>query len=471
MSALLQTGAALALLAAVFVPLERLFAARRQPLLRREWGTDLLFFLGQYLLWTGLVVSGLVALAGAVDALPLAGLRAAVATQPGWLQAVEVVLLGDLLVYWGHRASHRFELLWRFHRVHHTAERLDWLAAHREHPLDGLYTQVLVNLPAIVLGFPLATIAGVAAFRGMWGVFIHSNVRLPLGPLKVLLGAPELHHWHHDRETGHRCNFANLMPLMDLIFGTYRDPGREPDAYGVPEPVPRSYAGQLAFPLAPWLWRGRMASPRAQEAPAMKARTILPLLLATMGALLLPAPPAAAAETSKGETKARLARGEIVVQTHPVKGSEYPRVVGMAVVDAPPEKLWKIIEDCGNYKKTMPSTADSELVSRKDGKVTCRVVIEVPLLPNLSMVGEGTHTVVPGKRWVRKWTMVEGDFIKNSGSWTLAPYKSPDRTLVIYQSHVEPKIAVPASIQRMAVKKKLPEVFVRLRELTGAKKG
>ena len=235
----------------IFVPLERVHRARAQPFFRREWGTDLLFFLGQYLLWTGLVVSGLVAISGLVEGLPLDGLRAEVASQPTWLQVLEVLLLGDLLVYWGHRLAHQVPFLWRFHRVHHTTEELDWLAAHREHPLDGLYTQLCANLPAIIMGFPLATIAGIAAFRGLWGVFIHSNVRLPLGPLKLLVGAPELHHWHHDKALGHRCNFANLMPLMDLAFGTYYNPGREPEHYGIDEEVPRGYVSQLIFPLVP----------------------------------------------------------------------------------------------------------------------------------------------------------------------------------------------------------------------------
>lgn len=267
MRLLLITLISFAVLVAVFVPLERLFSARRQRFFRPEWGTDLLFFLGQYAVWTSLVIACLVALSGAVDRLPLEGLRETLRSQPGWLQAVEVVVLGDLLVYWGHRLSHRVPLLWRFHRVHHTAEHLDWLAAHREHPIDGLYTQALVNLPAIVLGFPLVTIAGVAAFRGLWGVFIHSNTQISLGPLELLVGSPRLHHWHHDLETGHTCNFANLMPLMDVLFGTYRRPDVEPEAYGVDQPVPHNYFAQLLYPLMPHVVWIRLNSKLTRSRP------------------------------------------------------------------------------------------------------------------------------------------------------------------------------------------------------------
>jgi sterol desaturase/sphingolipid hydroxylase (fatty acid hydroxylase superfamily) len=87
-------------------------------------------------------------------------------------------------------------------------------------------------------------------FRALWAIFIHSNVRLPLGPLRLLLGAPELHHWHHARVATTRHNFANLAPYLDVLFGTYHRP-RGPEDYplGLPTPWPRRYLAQLARPF------------------------------------------------------------------------------------------------------------------------------------------------------------------------------------------------------------------------------
>jgi sterol desaturase/sphingolipid hydroxylase (fatty acid hydroxylase superfamily) len=56
--------------------------------------------------------------------------------------------------------------------------------------VDTVYTLTLINLPPFLLGFPLETLAGLIAFRGIWAIYIHSNVRLPIGPLRVLIGAP-----------------------------------------------------------------------------------------------------------------------------------------------------------------------------------------------------------------------------------------------------------------------------------------
>lgn len=246
---LLSTGLSIVFLAILFWPLESAYPARPgQKWFRPHWFTDLCFLLGQYLIFTGLILGLLDFGSQWLDGVLPMSFRNSVRGQPWWLQAVEVVVLSDFCVYWGHRLQHRVPLLWRFHSIHHSAEHLDWLAAHREHPLDTVYTYTLINLPALLLGFPVGTLAGLVAFRGLWAIYIHSNVRLPLGPLRMLVGAPELHHWHHDcaRDAG---NYANISPLMDLLFGTYRCPDHEPEKFGIREEISPTYIGQMLHPF------------------------------------------------------------------------------------------------------------------------------------------------------------------------------------------------------------------------------
>jgi sterol desaturase/sphingolipid hydroxylase (fatty acid hydroxylase superfamily) len=253
------TGLSFLLLVLIFFPMEKVFPARRgQKFFRPSWLLDLCFFLGQYFLWGGLVLLALSYFGFWLDGIVPQGFRHKVAAQPWWLQAIEVIIASDFIIYWGHRLQHQAGILWRFHKVHHSTEHLDWLAAHREHPLDTIYTVGLINLPAFIAGFPLETLSGLIAFRGIWAIYIHSNVRLPIGPLRMLIGAPELHHWHHDhnRNAG---NYANISPLMDIIFGTYTCPGREPERFGIAEPVPKTYLGQLVEPLLPGFIRRRFS--------------------------------------------------------------------------------------------------------------------------------------------------------------------------------------------------------------------
>lgn len=245
------TGISLLFLGVLFIPMEKVFPAKEdQKIFRPDWILDFCFFLGQYLVWSSLVlwVLGYVN-KGLSPMIPLV-FRKMIASQPFWLQVLEMLVLSDFLIYWGHRLQHNIDFLWRFHKIHHSAEHLDWLAAHREHPLDSIYTVGIINLPALLMGFPLESIAGIVAFRGIWAIYIHSNVRLPIGFLKKIIGAPELHHWHHDLERD-RGNYANISPLMDIIFGTYVCPDKEPEAFGIKEPFPKNYLGQLISPLLP----------------------------------------------------------------------------------------------------------------------------------------------------------------------------------------------------------------------------
>ena len=256
-SLLIATGASLLFLCLVFIPIEKAFPAKReQKIFRKDWLTDLCYFLGQYLVWSGLVLWVLQYFSGWLNTIVAPSFRQSIQSQSIWLQAIEVIVFSDLIIYWGHRLQHKVDILWRFHKVHHSAETLDWLAAHREHPIDSIYTIGLINLPAFLFGFDLNVLSFVVAFRGIWAIYIHSNVRLPIGKLKILIGSPELHHWHHDKERD-RGNYANISPIMDLIFGTYVCPPKEPDHFGIKDEFPKNYIGQMLKPILPnFIWKG-----------------------------------------------------------------------------------------------------------------------------------------------------------------------------------------------------------------------
>ena len=248
---LVATGISLFFLGMLFIPMEKVFPAKEtQKVFRPDWKLDLCFFFGQYLIWNSLVLWGLSYFNDFLTAFIPINFRKMVGLQPFWVQILEVLVLSDFLIYWAHRLQHKVDFLWRFHKVHHSAEHLDWLAAHREHPLDSIYTIGIINLPALIMGFPLESIAGIVAFRGIWAIYIHANVRFSIGFLKKIIGAPELHHWHHDSERD-RGNYANISPLMDIFFGTYTCPDTEPENFGIQEDFPKTYFGQLIKPLLP----------------------------------------------------------------------------------------------------------------------------------------------------------------------------------------------------------------------------
>lgn len=254
----------LAAISAVFMPLEHFWRADRFEVmpgirwLRRDALNDLLFYFGQALAFNALTIFVLSGIFTYLENSHIA--PAAPQHWPLWLKVPLAVVTGDFLIYWGHRAQHHFPLLWRFHRVHHTAVEVDYLAAYREHPLDNIYTRGLETLPAVLLGLDLNAIAGFVTFRGLWALFIHSNTSIRLGILEPLLGSPHLHHWHHEKSKGGFSNYANLSPLMDIAFGTYHNPPQRPVSYGIPQPVRTFWLWQMIDPLLP---KKRQAPPRA----------------------------------------------------------------------------------------------------------------------------------------------------------------------------------------------------------------
>jgi sterol desaturase/sphingolipid hydroxylase (fatty acid hydroxylase superfamily) len=241
----------LLVLGLVFMPVEALFPLREQRVLRNGWQTDLKHFFvshaGVQLLSFGAMIPAQVLFAWAVRL----DFQQAVAAQPLWLQFMEMVLAVDLATYWIHRAFHQVPWLWSFHAIHHSSREMDWLAGSRIHPVDAVVTRAVAFLPVFILGFAPAALYAYLVFVSFHAVFIHANVRWRFPALRWLVTTPEYHHWHHTSdEEGLDKNFAQFLPLWDLVFRTAHQPAHWPKRYGtVNFQPPEDYAGQLLYPF------------------------------------------------------------------------------------------------------------------------------------------------------------------------------------------------------------------------------
>jgi sterol desaturase/sphingolipid hydroxylase (fatty acid hydroxylase superfamily) len=138
-------------------------------------------------------------------------------------------------------------------------ESADFLVNTRMHPVDLVWSRIIMLTPIFALGLanPLSFGDGLVATTillvgSMWWYFIHSNIRWRLGPFEWLLTTPAFHHWHHTNDRLRRdCNYASMFPWLDRIFGTHHLPNAWPERYGIDEPMPDSLAGQFIHPLAP----------------------------------------------------------------------------------------------------------------------------------------------------------------------------------------------------------------------------
>jgi sterol desaturase/sphingolipid hydroxylase (fatty acid hydroxylase superfamily) len=148
-----------------------------------------------------------------------------VSNLPFWLQAVIALLLAEIWVYTFHRLSHKFEFLWKFHRVHHTLEDMTWSASSRQHPIDFLLIIVGANLPAMILGVDLRSIAAFIILERFYTVLLHSNLKLDYGWFSKVIASPKLHALHHNPKC--RGNYAGILSLLDVLGKTYRSPNTD----------------------------------------------------------------------------------------------------------------------------------------------------------------------------------------------------------------------------------------------------
>lgn len=131
----------------------------------------------------------------------------------------------DFFFYWYHRFQHE-SFLWQEHKLHHMDEEL--CAFFRASWLESLISGTLSAIPMAIL-FKLNPEQGAitAALFTAWTVFLHTNIRLHLGPFAVLFNGPQGHRIHHSRVREHfDQNFAAYFPIWDVLFGTYHYPKR-----------------------------------------------------------------------------------------------------------------------------------------------------------------------------------------------------------------------------------------------------
>jgi sterol desaturase/sphingolipid hydroxylase (fatty acid hydroxylase superfamily) len=248
---------ALAILAVVFAVLQALWPSLpQQRTFRPGMLTDLSYFVISPFLTRNLtrlsVVAALIPLAAlyGMDVKSFAAGHGPVGAQSLAMQAIQIVVLSDFLRYWVHRFFHQ-GWWWKVHAVHHSSPTLDWLAAARVHPINDVVPALLTVPPLIAAGYNPAAVGAFLPFLTAYAIMLHANLSWDYGPLRYVVASPAFHRWHHTKQAeGQDKNFAGLFPVWDLLFGTFYMPrGRQPEIFGVDDPVPGNVFGQMLYPF------------------------------------------------------------------------------------------------------------------------------------------------------------------------------------------------------------------------------
>jgi len=135
------------------------------------------------------------------------------------------VLLLDAWMYLWHRANHVVPLLWRFHRMHHSDNRMDVTTATRFHLGEHIGANVLRLGLIPLLGFQIWHIVVYEMLVVAITQFHHADVSLGRLDrwLRLVIVTPDMHKMHHSRwrpETD--SNYSTFFSIWDRLACSFR---------------------------------------------------------------------------------------------------------------------------------------------------------------------------------------------------------------------------------------------------------
>lgn len=176
---------------------------------------------------------------------------------PVFLAALIVM---DFVYYWHHRFSHEIPVLWAIHQTHHSAERINLLAAARLNWMGPWVIQPVLALPLVLVGFPPQIVVAVSALDLVFQFFLHTEAVGRLPWLEGWLNTPAAHRVHHARNED--CldrNYAGILVIWDRLFGSWVEPVHTRDelVYGLTSGHQGNNPVWLVFGGFVRWWRGQ----------------------------------------------------------------------------------------------------------------------------------------------------------------------------------------------------------------------
>jgi sterol desaturase/sphingolipid hydroxylase (fatty acid hydroxylase superfamily) len=141
------------------------------------------------------------------------------------ISGVVAFIVLDFAVWFEHVMSHRIELLWRIHRMHHADTGFDLTTALRFHPIEIILSMFWKAAVIVVLGPPVVAVLIFEIILNGAAMFNHANIKLPLkldNMIRKLIVTPDMHRVHHSTLSAEtNSNYGFNLSIWDRLFGTY----------------------------------------------------------------------------------------------------------------------------------------------------------------------------------------------------------------------------------------------------------
>jgi len=161
----------------------------------------------------------------------------------------------DFFQWLTHIMMHRFDFLWKFHKVHHSVKEMGFAAHFRYHWMENiLYKPLKVFAVMLIGGFEPEQAYLIHFLTITIGHLNHSNIKLSYGALKYIFNNPIMHLHHHASSSSNNfktgVNFAISLSIWDYIFKTNYIPNENGDTklgYEGDQSMAKSFFGQLFY--------------------------------------------------------------------------------------------------------------------------------------------------------------------------------------------------------------------------------
>ncbi len=143
---------------------------------------------------------------------------------PFWATLIVTVFLLDMWMYAWHRLNHTQPFLWRFHRFHHTDEKMNSTTAIRFHFLELFFSYFGKAIVFVVAGFSYTPVLIYELLFFASIVVHHSNINISEAADKIyrcVFASPRMHRIHHSVQRRERdSNYGSVFSFWDNLFGT-----------------------------------------------------------------------------------------------------------------------------------------------------------------------------------------------------------------------------------------------------------
>ena len=142
-----------------------------------------------------------------------------------YLEFFLAFVLLDFGIWLQHVLFHKINFLWRFHKIHHSDEEVDFSTGVRFHPGEILFSMLYKILLVILIGPAIGILIIFEVILNASSIFNHSNLVIPNYFdifLRKIIVTPNMHRIHHsvnEKETN--SNYGFHFSIWDKIFNTY----------------------------------------------------------------------------------------------------------------------------------------------------------------------------------------------------------------------------------------------------------